>query len=157
LVFLFTRDGRQANCVLFANLAKLPSLLPSKSISFPLSRSVSPLATCLATSCRCECGRRRCGAAQQQARLAGLSAVYHYAMRCNTCRAAQAPAIHHKTPPTHGSPMVHLECNIRSWALGCNSSFPPRGAAPPTLRRGLTTNPAWRVRRVRHLRAGPEA
>jgi len=99
LVFLFTRDGRQANCVLFANLAKLPSLLPSKSISFPLSRSVSPLATCLATSCRCECGRRRCGAAQQQARLAGLSAVYHYAMRCNTCRAAQAPALQRTAAP----------------------------------------------------------
>ena len=48
------------NCVLFSDLSQLPSLLPSK-----------------------------CSAAQTQHKVKALKALYHYALRCNSCRVRQ--------------------------------------------------------------------
>ena len=54
------RDGKRSNCVLFADLSNIPSLLPSK-----------------------------CSAAQTQHKLKALKALYFYALRCNSCRVRQ--------------------------------------------------------------------
>jgi hypothetical protein len=54
------RDGKKSNCVLFADLSTMPSLLPSKS-----------------------------GEGQTRHKLAALKALYMYAIRCNSCRVRQ--------------------------------------------------------------------
>ena len=55
------RDGKPSNCILFADLSKLPSLLPSKYTS----------------------------AEQNGHRLDSLKALFLYALRCNKCRVLQ--------------------------------------------------------------------
>ena len=57
------RDGAPARCGLFVDLYTLPSLLPSR-------------------------GR---DALQTDAAQAALREMYHYAVRCNTCRVVQVP------------------------------------------------------------------
>ena len=52
------RDGKRSNCVLFADLSKMPSLLPSK----------------------------YCSEAQRQHKMVSLKALYKYALGCNSCR-----------------------------------------------------------------------
>jgi hypothetical protein len=84
------RDGKPANCVLFADLSMLPSLLPSKGRSFKQSKAACDALTALykyaVRNCRCRQG--------QMLDYFGEVLGGERMVQCGECDVCCAPAVH---------------------------------------------------------------
>ena len=106
--YIIGRDGKRSNCVIFADLSLVPSLLPAK-----------------------------CSAEQTRHKTQALKALYQYALRCNSCRVRQVkPRFTRFTSTTVQILTLYLHaprCNSCT-AIRCNSC---RAPAPRVLWRAL--------------------